>query len=65
MVSRGAPGFMSMVHLTPFTRAATLLPKVGGVLPNHVWEEVWEEFWEEWEDIWEEDLGGHGFSIVY
>ena len=46
-------------------RAATLLPKVGGVLPNHVWEEVWEEFWEEWEDIWEEDLGGHSFSIVY
>ena len=38
--------------------AATLLPKVGGVLPNHVWEEIWVDFWEEWEEIWEEVLGG-------
>ena len=35
-------------------RAAIIMPKLGGVLPNYVWEEIWDDVWEDWEVIWEE-----------
>ena len=39
-------------------RAPNLLPKLGGVLPNYVWEEIWED-----PERVEGDLGG-GFGRI-